>query len=197
MKALYDRFASSEDGGRLLAAARLRREVLRVLYRTLSACGVSQTELASRLRIRKSAVNQVFNGDGNLRVNTLANYLSVLGYEVELRVVPAGEPRKAIVEGREMIPAFDREWTKVEAFPDTSCDEGEQADLSGAFGGAGGIQVQLSKSELSSTLVEMRCTDARGFSESLYDFTGNAEVTVPVISPTREFRSIRNEASRS
>ncbi|MFD0457492.1 helix-turn-helix domain-containing protein [Streptomyces violaceoruber] len=96
MKNLYERFASSEDGAQLLAATRLRRETLRILHKALEASGLTQSQLAERLRIRKSAVNQVFRGDGNLRVNTLAQYLSAMGFELDIRAVEAGSPAKPL-----------------------------------------------------------------------------------------------------
>lgn len=39
MANLYERFASTEDGARRLAAARLRREALKALHRALKASG--------------------------------------------------------------------------------------------------------------------------------------------------------------
>jgi hypothetical protein len=46
-------------------------------------------------------VRRDFDGDGNLPVATLARYLHAMGYEVEMRLVDAGEPRQAVVEQRE------------------------------------------------------------------------------------------------
>lgn len=109
MSTLYERFARTEDGPRFLAVARLKREVLRALNVALRESGVSQSELASRLKIRKSAVNQALRGDGNLRVKTIADYLEALGFELDVRLVRAGEPRQALVEGRAVVPAFPRE----------------------------------------------------------------------------------------
>ncbi|MFE3118709.1 helix-turn-helix domain-containing protein [Streptomyces niveus] len=106
MTSLYERFAGSVDGARRLASARLRHEALRSLHAALSASGLNQTELAARLGIRKSAVSQVLHGDGNLRVKTLAEYLSVMGYELDMRLVEAGEPRQAVIEERPVRPAF-------------------------------------------------------------------------------------------
>lgn len=45
-----------------------------------------------KLAVRKSAVNQVFKGDGNVRITTLAEYLHALGYELRVSVVPAACP---------------------------------------------------------------------------------------------------------
>lgn len=49
-------------------------------------------------------MNQVFRGDGNLRVNTLAEYLHTMGYEADIRLVRAGEPRRATIEQRAVRP---------------------------------------------------------------------------------------------
>lgn len=106
MSTLYERVASTDDGIKRLAVGRLKREVLRALHLALKASGRTQSELASRLKVRKSAVNQVLRGDGNLRVQTVAEYLHALGYELDLRLVAVGEPRRAVLEGRDVVPAF-------------------------------------------------------------------------------------------
>ena len=197
MKSLYDRFASSEDGSHLLAATRLRRETLRILHRALEASGLTQSQLADRLHIRKSAVSQVFRGDGNLRVNTLAHYLSAMGYELDIRMVDAGEPRKAVLEGREMTPAFKQDW--VESEPTASTSETFHAEV---FSGniyahmtTGPIQVHFTPSHLTTMMVEMRMDSIGVSGESLYDFRGTTEVTQPAISPSQEFHPIRSEAT--
>ncbi|MCX5352004.1 helix-turn-helix domain-containing protein [Streptomyces mirabilis] len=100
MKNLYERLAATEEGTRALAAARLRYEALATIQDGLQESGLTQTELARRLGIRKSAVNQVLHGDGNMRISTLAEYLHALGFEVTLEKVEAGEPRRQIVANR-------------------------------------------------------------------------------------------------
>lgn len=197
MKSLYDRFASSEDGGQLLAAARLRREVLRILHRALEASGLTQSQLAERLQIRKSAVSQVFRGDGNLRVTTLAVYLNTMGYELDIRAVEAGEPRKAVLEGREMVPALKQDW--VESEP----DEATRAIVSSAnlqhdafvHVATAALQLHFTSSLLTTMLVEMRMDPTGHAGGSLYDFRGTAETTLPSISATQEFHPIRSEAT--
>lgn len=106
MNTLYERIARTDDGAKRLAVARLKREVLRALHTALKASGLNQKELASRLKVRKSAVSQALRGEGNLRVQTVAEYLHALGYELDVRLVEAGEPRKAALEDREVAPAF-------------------------------------------------------------------------------------------
>ena len=106
MSTLYDRVANKPGGAAALAAARLRREVLVALHQAFEASGLdTQTEIARRLNVRKSAVNQVLRGDGNLRISTLAEYLFTLGFELDINLVMAGEPRRAQLEGRAAVPA--------------------------------------------------------------------------------------------
>ncbi|MFE0730926.1 helix-turn-helix domain-containing protein [Streptomyces antibioticus] len=100
MKNLYERLAATEEGARALAAARLRYEALATIHESLEESGATQTELARRLGIRKSAVNQVVHGDGNMRVSTLAEYLHALGFELTLNKVEAGAPRKQVEANR-------------------------------------------------------------------------------------------------
>jgi hypothetical protein len=96
---LYDRVAATPDGARRLAAARLRHEALHLLWDAKVASGLSVEQLAIELGVRRRAVRRVFSGDGNIPVATLARYLHAMGYEAEIRLVVAGEPRRKIVEG--------------------------------------------------------------------------------------------------
>lgn len=101
---IYDRLVKIPKGARSLSVSRLRYEVLKVLHSSLQKSGLSQAQLASRLGIRKSAVNNVLRGDGNVRVSTLAEYLHEAGFELEVRAVPLGRPREKAV--REMHIAW-------------------------------------------------------------------------------------------
>jgi transcriptional regulator with XRE-family HTH domain len=106
MSSLYDRVAAKSGGAAALAAARLREELLVALHQAFEASGLrSKAELARRLNVRRSAVNQVFKGDGNLRATTIAEYLFALGFELDVTLVQAGEPRRAELEGRVAEPA--------------------------------------------------------------------------------------------
>jgi transcriptional regulator with XRE-family HTH domain len=100
----YEKVASMPGGARALSAARLRYEVLKVLHRGLDLAQIPQTELARRLGVRKSAVNQVFRGDGNLRISTLAEYLHELGLEIRIAAVPLGTQRAEAVADIETAP---------------------------------------------------------------------------------------------
>ena len=98
MSSLYERVGAAEGGPRALAAARLRYEVSKILHRALANSGLTQVELAKCLGIRKSAVNQVFRGDGNVRMNTLAEYLHEMGQEATLELAPSGTRRAEAVQ---------------------------------------------------------------------------------------------------
>lgn len=101
MTSLYDRVNSSDEGSRALAGARLRYEVLKVLHRALEQSGLNQTQLARKLGVRKSAVNQVFRGDGNVRVTTIAEYLHEMGMELSVHPVPGTHREAATRESRD------------------------------------------------------------------------------------------------
>jgi transcriptional regulator with XRE-family HTH domain len=111
---LHEQLAESERGLSALASARLRYKVLGALHKALTASGLSQSDLARRLHVRRSAVNNVFRGDGNVRVSTFAEYLSAMGYEASIQLVSAGEPRRAALEGRLPRAAFPAVNTAVE-----------------------------------------------------------------------------------
>ncbi|MEU0115519.1 helix-turn-helix transcriptional regulator [Streptomyces bobili] len=197
MKSLYDRFASSDDGAQLLAATRLRREALRILHRALEASGLTQSQLAERLHVRKSAVSQVFRGDGNLRVTTMANYLSAMGYELDIRLVKAGEPRKAVLEGREMVAALKQDW--VESRPsDPSGETAYSDDASRRYVPitSAPLQARFMSNHLTTMMVEMQMAPTHSSGGALYAFHGStAEVTMPDISSAHEFHPIRSEAT--
>ncbi len=96
MNRIFDLVASTAQGRRRLAAARLRREVLVALEEALSDAGMTQATLAAALGRSRSAVNQVFGGDGNIRISTLAEYLHEMGQELVLTRVSTGTSRKAL-----------------------------------------------------------------------------------------------------
>lgn len=104
---LYDRVTALSGGGRALAVSRLRRSVLAALHKAFRNSSLeSQADLAKHLKVRRSAVNQVFRGDGNVRISTLAEYLYEMGYELDITLVRAGEIRDAALQDRIPAPAF-------------------------------------------------------------------------------------------
>lgn len=125
---LYDRLASTEVGARALAQARLRRETLRCLHQAQATSGLSIADIAAATGDRRRDIKQAFDGDGNLRPDLVARCLHAMGYEAEITLVPAGEPRRKVVEGghgqgyglqpepadREQVKAYlQMEWAKA------------------------------------------------------------------------------------
>lgn len=96
---LYDRVAALPGGGRRLAEARLRHEVRHVLWRAHESSGLTVEQLAAALGVRRRAVRRVLDGDGNITAVTLARYLHAMGFEAEVWLTAAGEPRRKMVEG--------------------------------------------------------------------------------------------------
>lgn len=96
---LYDRIASTEAGSRALAQARLRHETLCCLHQAQAASGLSIAEIAAATGDRRRDIRKAFDSDGNLRPDLVARCLHAMGYELELTLVAAGEPRrKAVAE---------------------------------------------------------------------------------------------------
>lgn len=91
---------SSLDDGVLRSAARVRARVLALLHGARAVSGLEQTEIADALGIRKSAVNQVLRGNGNIRIDTFGEYLAVMGFEADIALVPIGELDEAEEAGR-------------------------------------------------------------------------------------------------
>lgn len=73
-------------GGAILASARLRRQIVKSLNVALNNSNMSQSELARALGKSRSAVNQVLTGDGNLKIETVAEYLYEMGAEMNVSV---------------------------------------------------------------------------------------------------------------
>lgn len=99
----FDRFSSVPEGARALARASLRSRVLGVLHRCLDESDITQTELADRLGIRKSAVHRTLNSNGNLRVDTIADMLAALDLELYVCPTALGEVRSASRERRRPV----------------------------------------------------------------------------------------------
>jgi transcriptional regulator with XRE-family HTH domain len=87
-----DATVSPEDR-RMKAEEALGEQVLKRLHEALKASGMTQADLAKALEVRRSAVNQVFRGDGNMHIARLAAYLDALGFELELKMKPVDGAR--------------------------------------------------------------------------------------------------------
>ncbi|WP_423773759.1 helix-turn-helix domain-containing protein [Actinomyces urogenitalis] len=58
---------------------------------------MTQAQLAEVLGVRKSAVNAVFRGNGNLRIDTLAQYLAAMGRRLDVGAVPVPARRQRVM----------------------------------------------------------------------------------------------------
>jgi predicted XRE-type DNA-binding protein len=85
---LFDDLGASPLGARELAASQLTNDALVLLQTALSSTGITQKQLAEKLGIGESRVSQVVNGDGNVKLTTLARYMRALGYVVTVNVTP-------------------------------------------------------------------------------------------------------------
>lgn len=92
--------AKHGDLAAMKSTARLRSRVLALLHAAQQRTGATQVDIAARLGIRKSAVNQVLNGAGNIQIDTLGQYLAAMGLEADLVVAELGEFRLARRERR-------------------------------------------------------------------------------------------------
>lgn len=75
------------DGQRMLASSRFRRDVLVMLDDAIEKSGVSELELAQRLGLSQRDISEVLSSDGNLRMETISDYLFEMGFQIEMRVV--------------------------------------------------------------------------------------------------------------
>ncbi|WP_043347595.1 helix-turn-helix domain-containing protein [Beutenbergia cavernae] len=73
------------------SAARLAVDAVATMNRARETACVSQRDLAHRLGVGESRVSQILNGDGNVRMATLARVLRALGYGVQLQVAPISD----------------------------------------------------------------------------------------------------------
>lgn len=96
---LYDRLASSPEGARALAKARLRTRVLEALWEAIEACG-GEDEFRRRAGVSKRRLRRVSTERHALTVTQLAEWLHAAGFELEVTLVPAGQPRAEVLEQR-------------------------------------------------------------------------------------------------
>lgn len=82
----------STGSGRIeMAAARACVRAVDLLNRALEAARLRQSDLASTLEVSEGRVSQLLNGDGNVRVTTLARALRAAGYQLRLEADPVQE----------------------------------------------------------------------------------------------------------
>jgi transcriptional regulator with XRE-family HTH domain len=67
-----------------------RREIVAQLVRVRRQLGLSQTEVAARMRTSQSAVARLESGDGDVRLSSLQRYAEAVGRDLRWRL--AGRP---------------------------------------------------------------------------------------------------------
>lgn len=104
---LVEEAEANPADARELAAARLALSVEHALGKAFELSRLGRTELAQRLDVSLSAVSQVLDSDGNLRISTIGRYARALGYQASLRLDPVSDgvapldlPAPANVAGR-------------------------------------------------------------------------------------------------
>lgn len=80
---------STPEGRLAMAGARAAVDTVTLINQALDSSGLNQAELATLLDVTPGRVSQVVNGDGNLRVSTIARFLRAAGYRLKLTAEPA------------------------------------------------------------------------------------------------------------
>ena len=83
---------------REIAAARLAVNIVWALNEAVRERGWRAKDVAATLGLGESAVSQVLNGDGNLRVATIGRYARSLGYQPRLVLDPVEPGLRTISE---------------------------------------------------------------------------------------------------
>lgn len=74
------------------AAAKAAVESVALINSVVEDAGLLQSELAKALGLTEGRVSQVLNGDGNVRVSTLARFLRAAGYDLDIAATPVAKP---------------------------------------------------------------------------------------------------------
>jgi predicted XRE-type DNA-binding protein len=85
---LIEEIEGTDAGAQGLAAANLAGQVMRLLHQALDMSDLDQRALANKVGVTQGRVSQVFGGDGNMRIASVARYLRALGYEAEIAATP-------------------------------------------------------------------------------------------------------------
>ena len=100
---LIESFEQLPDGKKWMASARLRRGIIKALHDSLDKSELTQSDLARALGKSRSAIGQVFNGDGNLKIETISEYFFAMGAELQLTLRPIEKSTFSVYKGWEPI----------------------------------------------------------------------------------------------
>lgn len=79
---------STREGRLAMAGARAAVSTVTLINRAVETSGCTRADLAVLLGVTPGRVSQVLNGDGNLRVSTVARFLRAAGYRLKLTAEP-------------------------------------------------------------------------------------------------------------
>jgi hypothetical protein len=96
---LYERLAATPEGARGLAKARLRTKLLEALWGAVEACG-GEDEFRRRTGLSKRRLRRVSTERADIRIDELGDWLHAAGFELEVTLVPAGQPRADVLKQR-------------------------------------------------------------------------------------------------
>lgn len=104
-ESLYEKYAAMAEGARELAAAELADQVLDLINLAFHRSGKTNQELADALGVTKGRASQILNGDGNLRIASIAKVLDCLGFEAKITAVDAAGTELRRTSSRRRPPA--------------------------------------------------------------------------------------------
>lgn len=122
---LYDEYESTPRGARELAAADLAISVGVLLRSAFGRSEMTNNDLAHALGVTAGRASQILNGDGNLRVSTVAKVLHSLGWKASVTATnTAGECLPAAPRSRRPASAPKTSgWTSPAVSTSTYCVE--------------------------------------------------------------------------
>lgn len=86
---LIEEYESEPSGAQELAAAQFALSIEVALRNAFQRYGCTAAELAETLGVSESAVSQVLNSGGNMRVSTIGRYARAMGYQACVSLHPA------------------------------------------------------------------------------------------------------------
>lgn len=95
---IAERAARNPDFPRRVDAALRRRELLRLLAAQRQQAGLSQAQVARRMRTSQPTIAKIESGAVDVRASTIERFASAIGGRIEYRFVPgrhAGRPAAA------------------------------------------------------------------------------------------------------
>lgn len=108
-RSLVEERESTLEGRLSMAAARSAVAAVALINRAVDVSGLTQDALSRDLGVTPGRVSQVINGDGNLRVSTLARFLRAAGYRLRFVAEPAEAGIEPLPEpARSRRPAGER-----------------------------------------------------------------------------------------